>query len=119
VGSAVTVAWADRHVIEDAATPPNRFLGGAWSYTLDPALSAEVVLNEIMADNLNGLLDENGDASDWIELYNRGTTSVNLLGWSLSDDPARPAQWVFPSVTLGPGQFLVVFASGKDRAPGG
>ena len=68
-----------------------------------------------MADNLNGLLDEDGDASDWIELFNRGANSVNLLGWSLTDDPSRPGQWVFPAITLNAGQYLLAFASGKDR----
>lgn len=117
-GTTVEVAWAGSQTIVDTAERPNPFGGGVWNYTLNPALAADVVINELLADNLNGLLDEDGDTSDWIELYNRGSAAVNLLGWALTDDPGRPGQWIFPAITLDPGQFLVVFASGKDRAPG-
>lgn len=112
----VQVGWAAAHGIRDLATVPNAFAGGSWSYQLDPdAPPAEVVINEIAAANRTGLTDEDGQPQDWIELYNRGTRPVDLTGWSLSDDPDWPGQWVFPAVVLPPGQFLVVFASGKDR----
>ena len=62
-----------------------------------------------------GLKDEDGEFSDWIELYNGGDSSVALGGWSLTDDPDRHDKWRFPPVKLGRGQFLVVFASGKNR----
>ncbi len=74
-----------------------------------------VVISEFMASNLNTLVDVDGDASDWIELVNDTEVAVELGGWSLSDDAADPAQWIVPDITLGPGEFLVVFASGKDR----
>jgi hypothetical protein len=65
-------------------------------------------------------MDEDGERPDWIELHNRGANAVNLLGWSLTDDPDVPGQWTFPSRVLNPGEYLVVFASGKDRrAPAG
>jgi hypothetical protein len=61
------------------------------------------------------LLDEDGDSSDWIELFNPTTRAVNLEGWYLTDDADDLSQWQFPAVSLPGGQFLVVFASGKDR----
>ncbi len=60
------------------------------------------------------LLDKDGEASDWIELLNTGTETVSLEGWSLTDSDSTPAKWVFPAVSLNPGAFLVIFASGKD-----
>jgi len=69
-----------------------------------------------MADNKNGLADEDGANSDWIELYNTNTASVNLSGWSLTDDPARIDRWFFPATNIATKGFLVVFASGKNRA---
>jgi hypothetical protein len=81
------------------------------------AADSAVIINEIVASNSNGLQDEDGDFSDWIELHNRGAEPVDLDGWSLTDDIARPRQWLFPDVTIGSGQFLVVFASGKNRRP--
>ena len=117
----VQAAWSANHGIRDFASESNGFRGGSWTWQLDPfTRTADVVISEVLAANQTGLRDEDGDSSDWIELWNRGTTAVNLGGWSLSDDPNNPAQWVFPSKTLGAGQYLVVFASGKDRtAPTG
>ena len=119
---AVPVSWAVNHGIHDLAASPNTFGGASWSYTLHPGeFSGNVVINEFLASNVrtNGLRDEDGDLEDWIELYNRGGTAVNLGGWSLTDDPEQPDLWVLPTVTLGPGQYLLVFASGKDRRPTG
>jgi hypothetical protein len=79
--------------------------------------SSSLVINELMVTNNTGLTDEDGDYSDWIELYNRSNQPVNLSGWSLSDDPQQPQKWPFPNLSLGSGQYLVVFASGKDRRP--
>lgn len=81
-----------------------------------PSLRGSVVINEFVASNRAGLADEDGLRADWIELRNTGTTTVDLGGWSLSDDPATPRRWSFASgVTLAPGGHLLVWASGKDR----
>lgn len=116
----VNLTWAGGHGITDDAGNP--FAGAGWSVTLNPALEpGNVVLNEFLAGNFNSLVDEDGERHDWIELHNRGLTPVNLLGWSLTDDANVPGKWTFPSRVLSPGEYLVVFASGKDRrapAPG-
>ncbi|MGA0844900.1 MAG: lamin tail domain-containing protein [Luteolibacter sp.] len=78
-------------------------------------LSAEPVISEFLAENRTGLKDEDGSEPDWIEIHNPATTSQNLAGWSLSDDPDHDQPWVFPAITLSPGARLVVFASGKNR----
>jgi hypothetical protein len=74
-----------------------------------------LVINEIMASNGTGLRDEDGEFSDWVEIHNRGWQAVNLSGWSLTDDPGQPEKWFFPDTTLGSGEYLLVFASGKNR----
>ncbi len=81
-------------------------------------LRCEVVINEFVASNGSVSMDEDGDFEDWIELYNTGPEPVNLEGWGLSDDPDTPFKWTFPSRTIGPGEYLLVWASGKDRRPG-
>lgn len=74
-----------------------------------------LVLSEFVASNSAGLRDEDGEFSDWIEIYNPGANPVNLGGWHLTDEPDQLALWTFPNLVL-PGQgFTVVFASGKDR----
>ena len=55
--------------------------------------------------------------SDWVELHNPGPASTNLSGWSLTDDPAKPGKWRFPTNTiLPPGGFLVVLCDNRDEA---
>jgi hypothetical protein len=114
----VQVRWADGHGIRDFAATPNVFAGGAWTYALDPNLGLPSIrINEFLASNLSGLADEDvpAEPQDWIELWNYGATPVNLNGYSLTDDPDDPGKWVFPSTNLAAGQFLVVFASEKNR----
>ncbi|MBN1466167.1 CotH kinase family protein [candidate division KSB1 bacterium] len=74
-----------------------------------------VVINELMPVNVSTIADEDLDFSDWIELYNPHDLAVDLTGYGLSDDVRDPLKWVFPSVSLAPFDFLLIFASDKDR----
>ncbi len=78
--------------------------------------SSPVVISEFLARNTGTLTDEDGDASDWIELRNASTVAVNLEGWYLTDRRDRPTKWRFPATNLVANGYLIVFASGKDRA---
>ena len=88
-------------------------------FGMSVAVPAQIILSEIMARNSGGLLDEDGDSSDWIELYNASTSTVNLAGWSLTDEPLLPQLWIFPATNLSPGDSLLIFASDKDRRVAG
>jgi hypothetical protein len=77
-------------------------------------LAANPIITEFMAANDGTLLDGNGKASDWIELYNAGDAPIDLAGWHLTDSPDNLDRWTFPSKTLNAGDYLVVFASGDD-----
>jgi hypothetical protein len=79
---------------------------------------ADLRINEIMSSNLLTIKDENGDSSDWVELYNPDSVAVNLQGWALSDSASNPLKWIFGSVSIQPGQRLVVWASSKNRPNG-
>lgn len=114
----VTVAWADGAAITDRSFPPNPFAGDGWSYTVDPdAPVGDLVISEVLSVNRTGLVDEDGDTPDWVEILNRGSESVQLQGWGLTDDESEPGKWTFPRRLLGPGERIVVLASGKDRRP--
>ncbi len=78
-------------------------------------LDGAPVISEFMAVNDSTLKDEDGDYSDWIELFNPGKTPVNLQGYWLTDRSDDLTGWRLPNVTLGPGGFQLVFASGKNR----
>src|SRR5438552_5453901 len=80
---------------------------------------SSVIISEFLAHNTSGLVDEDGAYSDWIELYNGGTTAVNLGGWYLTDDAANLTKWAFPTTNIAAKGFMVVFASGKDRRVAG
>src|SRR4030043_326276 len=91
-------------------------------YMIGSANAAVLVISEFVARNdskpplRNGdLLDEDGDPSDWIEIYNPTEEAINLDGWFLTDDANDMEKWEFPAVEIARGGFLVVFASGKDR----
>ncbi|MEX2188463.1 MAG: lamin tail domain-containing protein [Pirellulales bacterium] len=90
---------------------------------LEPRLALTVgqaFVTELSAANNTTLADQDGDYGDWIELYNADAEPLDLSGWKLSDDPAQAGQWTFPiGTTIAPAAFLVVFASGKNRAASG
>jgi hypothetical protein len=110
----VGVAWASGHNITDLAG--NAFTGGSWSYNLETNVPLiGVMITEFVAANGGSFLDEDGDSSDWIEIYNPGPDPVLLEDWSLTDDPANLGKWRFPARSLAANSYLVVFASGKER----
>lgn len=74
-----------------------------------------VQINEVMSSNSNVFADEDGDFEDWIELHNSGSEPVNLSGFGLSDNYNQPFKWVIPEITIQPDQYLIIWASGKDR----
>jgi hypothetical protein len=80
-------------------------------------LTADFIITEFLASNDTSFVDPNGNRSDWIELYNKGTSAGNLSGYALTDDPSNPVKFVLPSVNLQPGSYLVVFAA-DDTTPG-
>ncbi|MFN6943987.1 MAG: CotH kinase family protein, partial [Cytophagaceae bacterium] len=82
------------------------------------AQAQQVVINEIMASNHSVIADEDGDYEDWIELFNAGNYPINLHGYTISDNLNNPYKWSFPSVSIAPNSYLLIFASGKNRKNG-
>ena len=74
----------------------------------------EIVINELMSSN-SYIPDEDGDYPDWFELYNAGQDTVDLNGFGLSNDLSVPFQWIIPEVILTPHEYLLIFASKKNR----
>lgn len=111
-----------RWSIQSTATPgfPNDRAGyEAYKESLAAGLDS-IRIWEFMPANTATVQDPRGGFSDWIELYNRGTEAVDLKGWMLSDDPTEPDKWVFPSLVMEPGEYLLLFcgAMGEDFGPG-
>ncbi|NLF39681.1 hypothetical protein GX586_09565 [bacterium] len=83
------------------------------------ASAASILISEFMAQNGSTLKDSDGEHSDWVELCNAGTATVDLAGWHLTDDALDLTKWTFPATNMPPGSYLLVFASDKDRAKAG
>lgn len=79
------------------------------------AESGKIVISEFMAINSNTIDDEDGDDSDWLELYNPGDNPINLNGWYLTDNPDNLVKWEIPNITLNANEYLLIFASEKKR----
>ncbi len=78
-------------------------------------LLAQIRINEILSSNLSGIVDEDNEYTDWIELYNSSENSTDIKGYKISEDPYALSGWEFPSVEIKPKSYLLVFASGKNR----
>ena len=74
-----------------------------------------IVINEVMASNQRTIFDEDGDASDWIEVYNSSLNSVNISGYYLSDDSLNVKKWRFGNTIIQSGGYVLVYASDKNR----
>ena len=100
---------------------PAVFINALRISTLTPAAVVDFghpVISEFTADNANGITDEDGATSDWIEIWNTTTGALNLAGWTLTSNGAlqTPVTWTFPAGVSIPSQgFLRVWASRKNR----
>ena len=81
----------------------------------DGQADTSLVISEVMSSNASTVADRDGDYPDYIVLYNAAGERKNLTGWSLTDNVTKPRKWYLPSVYLEAGEYLVIFASGKDR----
>ncbi len=106
------------HVVSFQACLRISLLILVWLCLSSPTRAA-VVITEFLANNGGGLRDEDLESPDWIEIYNSGPGAVNLGGWRLTDDAGDLAKWTFPATNLPAGGYIVVFASGKNRAIAG
>ena len=110
--------WRARHVGESAGgrgkrlvlemLEPRRVLG-----------AGPLAISEFMAVNDGTYRDQDGDFSDWIEIYNPTESHVDLAGWHLTDEAGDLTKWQFPPLALRSDEYLVVFASDKDRTDAG
>lgn len=83
----------------------------AFRIGLSPAEPSPVVINELLALNSKSVSDPQGDFDDWIELYNRSDSAVDLSGMYLSDRADNLRKWMFPRGTnIPPRGYLVVWA---------
>jgi hypothetical protein len=71
-----------------------------------------------MSDNKKTLNAPNGKYYDWVEIYNPTDQPIDLKNYSLSDNPAKPDKFIFPSASVPAKGVIIVYASGKDVLSG-
>ena len=89
-------------------------------YTIFPEITtnSDLVINEIMASNNQAQADEFGEYDDWIEIYNTGSSFINLSDFYLSDDLNILDKYNFPSVSLAPNEYFIVWADDDEEDQG-
>ena len=83
--------------------------------TYQKNFSQNLVINEVLASNLSINSDEDNTPQDWVEIYNGTSQAINLNGYGLTDEVNLPYKWIFPNVTINSGQYLLIWASDKNR----
>ena len=78
-------------------------------------VQAQLKINEFMASNTRTLPDEHGEFDDWIEIFNAGQVTINLSGYSLTDNLNDPKKWPFPDLSLMPDDFLLIWADNNTE----
>ncbi len=100
---------------------PNGYDRDLWPAAIYPTLNSllsSVLINEVLMSNDHTVDDEDSSSQDYVELYNPTNTAMDISGWYLSDSASTGGRtkWSFPAGTIIPsGQFLVIWASGKNR----
>ena len=78
-------------------------------------INSSLYITEVMASNKTTIMDSDLNYSDYIEIYNDSENEVNLKDFYLSDDKLSSKKWIFPEIVIKSKEYLVVFASGKDK----
>lgn len=79
-----------------------------------PSTFASVVINEVMADP-SKVADTYGE---WFEVYNYGTSSVNLQGWTIASNNDSPVT-IGSSVSVPAGGYVVLGRNASTSSNGG
>ena len=98
--------------IQDDQLPPKPFAGDSWTYKL----TRRLIINEFLASNNTGPVDENGEHDDYVEIYNPTREPVDMSGMFLTDDLDSPAQFRIADGVVAPALGFVRFWC--DSQPG-
>ena len=72
--------------------------------SLSPPPPLGIYLNEVMSSNTNTIEDNEGNTSDWFEIFNNTSTGLDLANYYVSDDAGNIKKFRFSSI---PGQIVV------------
>lgn len=122
VAAAVVLLLVLAYILQDRLFDDREAMpsGGQSAPVTEIAPTTPVRINEIMSSNGSAWSDEKGNFGDWVELYNSSATeTVDIGGWILTDTQNALNGFTFPSMSLAPGEFVLVFCDGTlKNTPG-
>lgn len=120
-GQSMALTWEDTWSVTAEVSPGFENSAQGCQAFMDSSGTApgSVRISEVMAAQQSVCPDSSGEFGDWVELVNTTDRTIDLAGWTLSDDPRIPDKWMFPQLTLQSGERILVFCSGKDTAENG
>lgn len=82
--------------------------------------TGQLLINEIMADNEDTYEDpqEPGTFEDWFEVFNPGTTAVDMSGMYITDNLNNKTKWKVPNGITIPARGYLVFIADSEAAQG-
>jgi uncharacterized protein (TIGR03437 family) len=110
-------SYGDRWSVAYQPTPGITNPAAGTTTTQPPTQGTGLLLiNEFMADNEDTYQDpqEPGVFEDWFEVFNPGTTAVDMSGMYITDNLNNPTKWKVPvGVTIPARGYLVFIADGE------
>jgi Lamin Tail Domain len=89
-----------------------------YTYEVGAYMLPPLYINEFMASNATTIADEAAEYDDWVEIYNAGPDAIDMAGFHLSDDPSDPQKFLFPSVMIEAGGWLLIWCDNDlDQGP--
>ena len=84
-------------------------------FTIEGQLNpGDIVINELMASNVDVVADADGAYDDWIELLNTTANELSLGGLYLSDDATNLSKWALPNQVLQAGSYFIIWADSEQ-----
>lgn len=88
----------------------------AFPFQLTAQNLTDISINEVLLNNQNNYVDAYGNRSAWIEIMNRGYSTINLGGCYLTNNPENPRMYRIPTIDpatrIPQRQFITFFADG-------
>ena len=76
----------------------------------------QIIINELMQSNIDCIMDDQNEFPDsWVELYNAGSTAVNLQAYSIGTKSNGSDSYDLPNQMIPPHGFALVYCDKDDH----
>lgn len=78
--------------------------------------NAQLVINELMQSNVECIMDDIHEFPDsWVELYNSGSTAVNLKDYKIGTKDKANKAWQLPNKTVPAGGYVIIYCDKEEK----